>query len=485
MIPTVAGSTSPTFTFTPPNTATFTSTPSPTVTLTPNGPTNTPTATGTPTNTFTVTSTFTVTNTATPTATATVTNTPTPDYSLLDDFESTGSGDNGQIADIKDQNNKYRNGYWFSYGSSNPGDSNTISYTGTGYASTNAVECSGAMGQQASSAGFGFTFSDATNVTESNGVSIYDATVGGTYTGISFYAKAASIPATNCTGTQVVQVDFVDSNNVDHNIPIPLTTSWQLFTIYYNQALSSVGAALDATQLYQLKWVPVFDGAAGGGNNYNYDFLVDNIHLVSSAPPAAATAPGSNIVDNMTNGTNQIMWNGAAGGYWFTYIDTFGTTICPGAGGSFFLSAPGDVGGLYPMAAHISGTMAPPGPPNFPYCGMGFWMGAANSFTNNISAYTQVVYHVKSSTSSNYLFAINDANFSGSCSSNPYLYGTYGAPLTSSNTWKAVTITLSTPGNSGCTSPASPDKTTIGQWQWQMQAAGAAYDLWVDDIYLQ
>jgi len=490
VLPTIPSNLSPTASFTVTNTLVPTGTATPTITLTPSGPTNTPTETGTATNTQTITATFTVTNTATPTSTPTVTNTPTPDYTLIDDFESAGAGDNSQIADIQDQNGKYRNGFWYDYASANTGDSQNISYTGAGYISTNALECSGTMGDASSSAGFGFGFSDPANATQSSGVSIYDATVGGIYTGISFYAKANSIAVTNCGNTQVVQLDFVDSANVDHLIPIPLTTSWQLYTIYFNQVLSSAGAALDPTQMYQLKWEPLCDGAAlAGSSTYAYDFLIDTLHFVSSAAPAAATPTGSNVVDDFRNGTNQTEYSGAGSGYWFTYEDTLGTSICPTAGGSFFPSAPGDVGGPYPIAAHISGnettSVIIAGVTNYPFCGTGFWMGASGSYATNISAYTQIVYHVKSSLSTSYLFALSDSNFTGTCGYNPYLYGTYGAPLTSNNTWKAVTITMASPGSSGCSTPAAPLETNIGQWQWQIQAAGSAYDLWVDDIYLQ
>ncbi len=481
VLPTIPLNTSPTNTFTPiPPTATLT----PTITPTPNGPTATFTITNTPappTNTFTITSTPTVTATATPTATN------TPDLTLIDDFESTGGAgqDNvANIAAITDQNSVARTGYW---GANSDGASVTFTPT-TGYVSTTAVELSGS-----------YSTYDQLYFTFLSGGTAYDATVGSTYTGISFYAIANSFPATNCTQVQVVNVDFVDAaTSTDHYVAIPLTNTWKQYTVFYNQALSKTGSNVDPTGLSTVKFVP----QSNGTTNYDADISLDDIHFTNAAAPAAATPPAANVIDNFqavmnnTNvtGTAQIQYGAGAGGYWFAYGDGpspnvppySGTeaNMCPlgEPGTAFFLSAPGHTGGNS-LAAHISGTETA-------YCGMGFWLGASNTFSNDISSYTKVAFYVRSATSTSYQFAITDEenwNGGGSC----YPPNQLASALSASAAWTPVTITFSAmttaatySGGSCGGAPAHPvDTTQVGQMQWQPQGAGN-FDLWVDDITL-
>ncbi len=474
---------------TPVNTATVTATKTPTST-----PTFTATATSagspyTPTSTPTLTPTATITSTPTATATLTPTSTPTPNYALIDDFLGTGGApdDSSNIYQITDQAGKIRDGGWYSYWDT--GSSGATNYSAAGYNGGTAAEFSGTM-DAGGYAGFGFSFTNPTN-SLTTGVTYYDATVGGRYTGISFYGMANTVG--NCTGTLVVLADFVDSSGTTRTVPVPLTTSWTQYTIYFNQVLSpgSSGTALNPVSMYQIQFEPQPNGEA-----YTYAFSLDDIMLVSTTAPTAATPVPTNVVDNMSLGTNQVVYDYSGGGYWFDYTDTLGagTTICPvGGGSSFFESAGGDVGygpyvgGVqYPLAAHISGTESTPvtatgGAVSYPYCGMGLWM-EGTSYSANISAYGHAVYHIKSADSTNYLFALTDTN-SNTCG-NPWLYGTYGAPLASTTSWQAVTIAFSSYGSSGCGTAGGPDLSAVGQWEWQVQASGSNYDLWVDDIYL-
>lgn len=480
-------------------TQTFTNTTSPTITNTPlPGNTATPTNTSTPAP---ATSTFTITDTPTATSTATATSTPTPNYNLIDDFENQGTGDNTQIADMKDQNGKYRNGYWFDYGSSNVGDSQSIVYTSAGYSSTNAVECSGALGTQTSDAGFGFSLVDPTNP-ESTGVTYYDATVGGLYTGISFYAKANSIPVTNCTGFQPILVNFVDDSGTDRTVAIPLTTTWTQFTIYFNQAIStgSAGTLVDATNLYQIKFEPQGNGVS----NYNFDFLIDDIDLVSSAAPVAATPVPSNVLSTMQNGTNQIMYPAAIAqaqtpGYWYTVTDTYGTTMCPsGATGTiFFQSAPGQSNAGTDFAAHIAGVMYTNLGANYPYAEMGF------NFINGTPpvAIDLGTYSGCSATSSfSFYMKSADANavwFSCSSAGTTASSDTCGESINATAGWVQYTVPFSSMNTQGwgVTQPYLFSGTGAGQTgtppyqqaiapTWEVTTSGATYDVWVDNIQL-
>jgi hypothetical protein len=337
-----------------------------------------------------------------------------------------------------------------------------------------------------------------------NPAATYDATVGGIYTGISFYAIANSFPATNCTGTQIVNIDFYDASAVDHYFAIALNNTWQQYTVFYNQALSAAGANVNPAALSSVKFVPLNNGTA----SYAANFSLDDIQLITTAAPPAATPVPANIIDNsqaVTNninvtGTSQIQFGGGSGGYWFDYGDsTTASVMCPSgiSGTAFFKSSPGHSGADTSLAARIHG------PAETSYCGMGFWLGSANTWASNISAYTQIVYYVHSTNSTNYQFVINDSTTT-TC---------YGSSLNTlagltAGAWAAVTVTYNPtnpaydmgsvsmadgaggPGNptNGCMDPAFTNHqinpAAIGQFEWQPQGSGA-FDLWVDDIYLQ
>jgi hypothetical protein len=472
---------------TPTNTPTQSITPTPTITATPNGPT------ATPTNTPTITQTFTPappTNTYTATPTATATSTPTPNFALIDDFLGTGGSGSDSVSNIyavTDQIGVARTGYWTA-----ASDGTTAISSVTGYSGGTAIN-------------YTSTFSNYSQLyfTFLNPSATYDATVGGRYTGISFYAIANSFPATNCTGTQIVNVDFNDASAVDHYFAIALNNTWQQYTVFYNQALSEAGANVNPAALSAVKFVPLNNGIA----NYAVSFSLDDIQFITTAAPAAATPVPANIIDNsqaVTNninvtGTSQIQFGGGNGGYWFDYADsTTASVMCPSgvSGTVFFKSSPGHSGTDTSLASHISG------PAETSYCGMGFWLGTSNTWASNISAYTQMVYYVHSSNNTSYQFVMNDSTtttcYGGSLN-------TLG-PMTAGG-WAAVTVTYNpsnplydmgtvsmadsagpgTPTN-GCMDPAFTnhkiDPTTIGQFEWQPQGAGA-FDLWVDDIYLQ
>jgi hypothetical protein len=464
----------------------------------------------------------TATFTSTPTATATL----APDYTLIDDFANTGGGtsDSSQIYVITDQNNVIRNGYWYDATDTTAGSSavTNFSASGAGSPDTYALECSGTLAAQGSYADFGFNFINSTPVTT------YDATVGSRYTGIMFYAKAKTVP---CGGEQPLLVDLVDNATVaNHYVAVPLTTSWQAVTIFYNQALNSAGSLPVSTSLEQV----TFDPQNLGEASYAYDFLVTDIQFVTATPPSpSATLPAANVIDDFVNGSNQMEFNPAGGsgtapgvvgtgGYWFDYDSS--NSMCPadtkdsaGNVDPFFLITPGNP------------VVSPSGIPSFcadinnigtgsadTYEGMGFGFSATSGDFVNLYNYTSIVYYVKSSDSVKYTFMMNDDVTEPS--------GCYGASLnqlpglTTTGTWQAVTVVFNpnaagyqlgsvtgTPGTNGCsaTSSGNYNGTTgftnhtldvglsgssgvqpYGVGQVQFQPQGNTYDLEVSDVFL-
>lgn len=343
------------------------------------------------------------TNTPSVTATSTPSATPTPtlDYHfIIDDFKGTGGGGSdsvSQIYVIQDENGHWRDGGW--------SVSNDVGVTtillGTGVVDPNAIEQNVTFNPTGLS-GYDqliFTFTNPAG-THNAGITYYDATVGGRYTGISFWAKVKTMPSTICNSTVPFWVDFVDNGAVtDHSVAVPFTTSWQQFTVYFNQAGWDQGEDANSTALNpaSIQFIK-FEPQNLGTNNFNIDFLIDDILLIKSASPAAPTAPSSNLITDLDDGANHVIfhnggpfYSGAASpwsGYWYDFEDTngVGTSECPNgavSGTVIFPDSPGCNGnpsspGDDPQnfAIHFWGVDGTPCtlPPyaNCPFAGMGF-----------------------------------------------------------------------------------------------------------------
>ena len=441
--------------------------------------------------------------------------TPTPNVKIIDDFEQLGGSpnDSGNIYQVTDQNAKLRDGSWFDF--TDAGSTAVTNFASSpAQQGTYAAEFSGTMNLGSSYAGFGFSFTNPNDGGANQGVSFYDATVGGLYTGIVFTAEVKNMSVSNCTGTQSVWVDMVDnSGSPDHVLAIPVTAAYQPYTIFYNQCLNSAGTALDPTNMYQV----VFKPQSFGTSNYTYDFMVDNIQFTSAAAPAAATPVPNNVVDNFQNGTNQVQFPyiGANGGYWFDYVDPGdAANICPaGSGGAFFLSSPGHgtvVPGVPSFAARFAASSIAFGPPSYAgYGGAGFaFNGSGTVDLSGGGQWSRLVFYIKSPVSSQYIVQLNDSTTAGDgCygpSINFYPYNTSFGSATATTSWTPVTISfvstngdynLGLPtmisGTNGCTStlnggnPYAYGYAAADQIEWQAQGgAPVSVDLWVDDIYL-
>jgi len=523
----------------PTSTSVATSTPTSTPTASPTKtPTQTPTPTGytsTPTNSPTKTSTGTVTSTPTMTSTPTITPTPTPNYSLIDDFKGTGgSGSDSvsQINVIQDENGHWRDGGWFV---TNDVGVTTI-LTGVGTVDATAIEQSVTFNQPSSgTSGFdqlGFNFTDPAG-THNAGVSYYDATVGGHYTGISFWAKVKTMPTTICGSTVPFWVDFVDNGPVtDHQVAIPFTTTWQQFTVYFNQAgwdLAEDGSstALNPVSILAVKFSPQNMGTT----NFNIDFLIDDVQMVTSAAPAAPAAPGPTLLSDFKDGGNHVVFYNTApfyagsssgrSGYWYVFADAFsvGTVECPNgavSGTAFFPDSPGN-DSAPDFAAHISGTVgAACGPPynTCPFAGVGFnFLKPAGPY--DASAYSGaffgdtshgIQFYAKWGPSSNapgvFLKFPESGTATpaegGSCTASGvngmgqtlqcddhYCYELTTAQITTS--WSLIQIPMSQPfiapqGWGNLSVPWDPTSLLGVQWEFDNTFPGATYDLWIDDV---
>jgi hypothetical protein len=440
--------------------------------------------------------------------------TPTPNFLLLDDFEGTGGTDNiGSIYSIQDENGQWRDGYWYA-----ASDGGTIITSGTGNPGT-AIEYNNTFGSFAQLA---FTFINSGGPHYSASVTTYDATVGGRYYGISFSAKANSLPATICTSTMPMWVDFVDNQGIpDHIVAVPVTMGWQNYTIYFDQAgfdaapLDGNSIALDPTHIMAVKFEPQGLGTAG----FHVDFLVDNIKLVSTADPAPPVAISPKIINDFENGINEnVTYAGGKfyaptstgrPGYWFVFADTYGSTECPNGtinGSVVFPDSPGYGGtaGDPGFAAHITGTvLGGPGvcvgtttPPydNCPFVGLGTDF-VSSTTAYDTTPYTGISFYCKADPGTATSMRVGFPTPNGVSDGNDV----FQTPESFSTSWTQITIplmavTYPTPptptnpltqqgfGASGGKEPWTPAQVYGIQWEFDNGEAGQTVGLWVDDV---
>jgi hypothetical protein len=264
-----------------------------------------------------------------------------------------------------------------------------------------------------------------------------------------------------------------------------------------------------------------------GTNNFNIDFLVDDIQFVGTAAPAAPGPPSTDLLTDFQDGGNHVAFYNTSpfyagapsgrSGYWYVFADNFsvGTSECPNGtvnGTAFFPDSPG-YGGTQDFAAHITGTVgASCGPPydTCPFAGLGFnflkpegpydastW--ATTDFAHGIQFYAK--WGPASSAGGVWLkfpeMATSTAAEGGNCvgggvngmgqtikCDDHYCYELTAQLSTS---WQLVQIPMTTPilalqGWGNITPTWDPTQLIGIQWELDNGMAGASYDLWVDDV---
>jgi hypothetical protein len=202
---------------------------------------------------------------------------------------------------------------------------------------------------------------------------------------------------------------------------------------------------------------------------------------VCTAPAATCTAAIA-VVDDFEDDNNQIRLLDGRNGPLYTYADTTGSTITPAAGAIFAPTAPGDVTPKF--AAHVSGKLS---------TAATVWAGFGMDFLTpkalyNASKYTGISFYAKkgsSTASSAVRVKVPDRNTDptgGVCTS---CSNDFGSDLTLTTTWTKFTLpftSLTQQAGWGAPRPAHLDPTGVVAVQFQVTAAGANYDIWLDDV---
>ena len=202
----------------------------------------------------------------------------------------------------------------------------------------------------------------------------------------------------------------------------------------------------------------------------------------AAASVAGKECPLDYTIDDCEDGQNQVKVQKGRNGYWYTFLDKVGTTITPPAGKTFIMSQGGPNGSMY--TARMMGKVSATGDPL--YAGMGF------SFTNpkgqyDASAYTGVSFYAKVGPSAIKAVRLKvpdvstdpDGKICTEC------FNDFGADLTLTDQWKQYIVPFSDMSQMegwGNPHPKGVDKTKLYGMQWQINAPGADYDLWVDNV---
>ena len=180
-------------------------------------------------------------------------------------------------------------------------------------------------------------------------------------------------------------------------------------------------------------------------------------------------------IEDAEDGDNRILVREGRGGYWFTSIDSAGSTIEPV--GTFTMSQPGRAGSAY--AAHMHGLMAGSGDSVYAIMGLGFEnpQGPYDaSHYSGVSFWAKGPAHVR--------FEVSDAYTDpggGKCAD---CYNHFGVELEFTAEWQRYTIPFEwLTQRQGWGDPRPAVTTTeIFGLLWQFGTPARDYDVWVDDV---
>lgn len=193
------------------------------------------------------------------------------------------------------------------------------------------------------------------------------------------------------------------------------------------------------------------------------------------------SCPADGVIDDGEDDNNQIAPNKGRSGYWYTFADKAGTSVEPAAGGTFAMARGGANGSA--QAAHVSGKI---GGGKIVYAGMGFnFVDPKGAY--NAGAYRGISFWAKvgagGATKVRLKVPGGDTDPDGKVCTD--CFNDFGADLELTTTWTKYTVVFSAMsqlGGWGAPHPAALDPGKLYGVQWQINAPGVAYDLWVDDV---
>jgi endoglucanase len=191
--------------------------------------------------------------------------------------------------------------------------------------------------------------------------------------------------------------------------------------------------------------------------------------------------PADGVIDDAEDDNNQIAPNKQRSGYWYTFADKVGSAITPAAGGTFAMSRGGASGSAH--SAHVSGKI---GSGQVVYAGMGFnFIDPKGVY--DASAYGGISFWAKvgEGSTTKVRLKVPDVDTDSDGKVCTECFNDFGSDLELTTTWTKYTIpwsSLSQLQGWGAPRPGSLNAAKVFGVQWQVNAPGASYDIWVDDV---
>jgi endoglucanase len=211
-------------------------------------------------------------------------------------------------------------------------------------------------------------------------------------------------------------------------------------------------------------------GSSGGGSSAGAENTADG----------KACGPDG-VLDDGEDVDNRVLARSGRTGYWYTFADKVGSTVTPAAGGAFAMEQQGANGST--RSAKVVGKI---GTGDVVFAGVGVnFIDPKGPY--DASAYKGVSFYARRGESSvgKVRLKVPDASTDpdgGACSD---CYNDFGMDLELTTTWKKYVVPFSAMkqlAGWGAPRPSAINSTKLYGLQWQVNSAGASYELWIDDI---
>jgi endoglucanase len=210
--------------------------------------------------------------------------------------------------------------------------------------------------------------------------------------------------------------------------------------------------------------------ASGGGSSAGAENTADG----------KACGPDG-VLDDGEDVDNRVLARGGRTGYWYTFADKVGTTVTPAPGGTFAMADQGANGST--RSAQVNGKIG---------TGEVVFGGVGVNFVDpkgpyDASAFKGVSFYARrgETSSGKVRLKVPDANTDpdgGACSD---CYNDFGIDLELTTTWTKYVVPFSSMkqlAGWGAPRPAAISPAKLYGLQWQVNSAGASYEIWIDDI---
>jgi endoglucanase len=207
--------------------------------------------------------------------------------------------------------------------------------------------------------------------------------------------------------------------------------------------------------------------------------------VLSSAPEAQGAACGPDaLADDGEDNNNQSAVKEGRGGYWYTYVDDTGSTVDPPAGaegGTFTMSEGGAEGSQF--AARVRGQLST-AQINFGAMGMNF---TDPKDVYDASKYAGISFWAKKGPGgiSKMRMKVPDINTDEAGEVCGECFNDFGMDIELTESWQKYVVPFSKMKQQagwGQPRPRKIDASQVYGIQFQAQAPGGAYDIWVDNI---